>query len=100
MKTLKVFLSLLTIIAFLAPFADAATTERTSRTPKTVYNKTHQCVVVCQGERPALETLETGLAYLLDIPLAMLSPITCPIVTPILEKYDSGPDRSYYREKR
>ena len=100
MKTLKVFLSLLTIIAFLAPFADAATTERTSRTPKTVYNKTHQCVMVCQGERPALETLETGLAYLLDIPLAMLSPITCPIVTPILEKYDSGPDRSYYREKR
>ena len=100
MKTLKVFLSLLTIIAFLAPFADAATTERISRTPKTVYNKTHQCVVVCQGERPALETLETGLAYLLDIPLAMLSPITCPIVTPILEKYDSGPDRSYYREKR
>ena len=100
MKTLKVFLSLLTIIAFLSPFADAATTERISRTPKTVYNKTHQCVMVCQGERPALETLETGLAYLLDIPLAMLSPITCPIVTPILEKYDSGPDRSYYREKR
>lgn len=100
MKTLKVFLSLLTIIAFLAPFADAATTERISRTPKTVYNKTHQCVMVCQGERPALETLETGLAYLLDIPLAMLSPITCPIVSPILEKYDSGPDRSYYREKR
>ena len=100
MKTLKVFLSLLTIIAFLAPFADAATTERISRTPKTVYNKTHQCVMVCQGERPALETLETGLAYLLDIPLAMLSPITCPIVTPILEKYDSGPDRSYYKEKR
>lgn len=100
MKTLKVFLSLLTLIAFLAPFADAATTERISRTPKTVYNKTHQCVMVCQGERPALETLETGLAYLLDIPLAMLSPITCPIVTPILEKYDSGPDRSYYREKR
>lgn len=100
MKTLKVFLSLLTIIAFLAPFADAATTERISRTPKTVYNKTHQCVMVCQGDRPALETLETGLAYLLDIPLAMLSPITCPIVTPILEKYDSGPDRSYYIEKR
>lgn len=100
MKALKVFLSLLTIIAFLAPFADAATTERISRTPKTVYNKTHQCVMVCQGERPALETLETGLAYLLDIPLAIISPITCPIVTPLLEKYDSGPERSYYRQDR
>ncbi len=100
MKTLKVFLSLLTIIVFVAPFSHAATTERISRTPKTVYNKTHQCVMVCQGDRPAMETLETGLAYLLDIPLAIISPITCPIVTPILEKYDSGPERSYYKEKR
>ncbi len=100
MKTLRVFLSLMIFSALTVSFAQAATTERISRTPKTVYNKKHQCVMVCQGERPALETLETGLAYLLDIPLAMISPITCPIVTPLLEKYDSGPDRTYYMEKR
>lgn len=100
MKTLRVFLSLAVLLAFTAPFSDAATTERISKTPKTVYNKTHECVMICSGERPPLETLETGLAYLLDIPLAMLSPITCPIVTPLLEKYDSGPDRSYYKQKR
>ncbi len=100
MKTLRVFFSIMIIVAFASPMAFSATTERISTTPRTVYNKTHQCVMVCQGERPALETLETGLAYLLDIPLALISPVTCPIVTPLLEKYDSGPDRTYYKKTR
>ena len=100
MRTLKVFLSTLICLAFMLPFANAATEERISTTPKTIYNKKHQCVMVCPGERSALETLETGLAYLLDIPLALVSPIPCPVVAPLMEKYDSGPDRAYYRTNR
>ncbi|MDD3471745.1 MAG: hypothetical protein PHS86_03090 [Syntrophaceae bacterium] len=100
MKTLKVFLFSIICLVLFVPVADAARTEKISTTPKTVYNKQYQCVMVCQGERPALETLETGLAYLLDIPLALISPITCPVVTPLLEKYDSGPDRTYYKQTR
>jgi hypothetical protein len=100
MKTLKVFLLLAICMALIGPGAYAATTDQARKSKKTVYNKTHNCVMVCPGERSALETLETGIAYLLDIPLALVSPITCPIVAPLMEKYDSGPDRTYCKPGR
>jgi hypothetical protein len=59
------------------------------------YDPVHKCQVICKGPTPFLEALESGLAYALDIPLAMLSPITCPIVGPIMDRIDSGPDRTY-----
>lgn len=64
------------------------------------YDPVHKCQVICKGPTPFLEAVESGLAYALDIPLAMLSPITCPIVGPILDKIDSGPDRTYSRSPK
>ncbi len=64
------------------------------------YDPVHKCQVICKGPTPFLEALESGLAYALDIPLAMLSPITCPIVGPILDRIDSGPDRTYSRSRK
>ena len=55
------------------------------------------CRSVRKAPKPFLEAVEDGIAYVLDIPLAMLSPLTCPIVAPILEKLDSGPHRQYDR---
>jgi hypothetical protein len=61
----------------------------------TVYDSKNKCQVVCKGDRPILEVLESGLAYVLDIPLAILSPITCPIVKPVMDKIDPIEERSY-----
>ena len=61
----------------------------------TSYPVKAKCRVISRAPKPALEMLEDGLAYLLDIPLAILSPITCPIVAPIMDEIDSSPDRYY-----
>jgi hypothetical protein len=49
---------------------------------------------VYRVRKPCLEALEDCLAYALDIPLAMLSPITCPIIGPILDALDPVDDQS------
>ena len=59
----------------------------------TQYDPKAQCPVVRRGTAPVSALIEDGLAYLLDIPLAMVSPLTCPIVAPLMERLDSGPDR-------
>ena len=99
MKTLVVFLSLAFFcLATIASVQAAGAAAQPEPAKKQVvnYNAKYQCVMVCKGEKPALEVLEDGLAYALDIPLALLSPITTPVVYPILYKYHSGPDRTYY----
>jgi hypothetical protein len=58
-----------------------------------------ECRWVCRAPKPFLEVVEDGLAYALDIPLAILSPITCPIVRPLMDAMDDE-DRTYYRRKR
>ncbi|MFH0822566.1 MAG: hypothetical protein V2B18_07420 [Pseudomonadota bacterium] len=55
------------------------------------------CVPICKGQKPFLEAVEDGLALLLDIPFALLSPICSQIVTPVLDKIDPIEDRSYPR---
>ncbi|HMK36954.1 MAG TPA: hypothetical protein VK463_17905 [Desulfomonilaceae bacterium] len=59
-----------------------------------LYNAKDRCQVVCKGDTPILEMLESGLAYLLDVPLAILSPIACPIVKPVMDKIDPIQGRS------
>ncbi|GEM_PF-5637598 len=59
-----------------------------------------KCRTVVGAPKPALDLLEDGLAYLLDIPLAIVSPITCPIMSPILDNLNSAQDRYYVREKK
>ncbi|MBI5572843.1 MAG: hypothetical protein HY914_23065 [Desulfomonile tiedjei] len=63
----------------------------------TQYDPRVQCPVVRRSAAPISALIEDGLAYLLDIPLAMVSPITCPIAAYLLERLDSGPDRTYAR---
>ena len=63
------------------------------------YDRTHKCRVVCKGSKPFSEYVADGLAYALDIPLAILSPLTCPIVAPILHRVDSDSDRVYSGRK-
>jgi hypothetical protein len=63
----------------------------------TMYNAKERCQVICTAPKPFLEKVEAGLAYALDIPLAVLSPITCPIVSPLLDKFDPVENRSYAR---
>ena len=66
----------------------------------TVYDSKNKCQVVCQGERSFLETLESGLAYVLDVPLAILSPIACPIIKPVMDRIDPVEERSYRASSR
>lgn len=77
--------------------ADPASSGTTKVRRVTVYNAKERCQVICKAPKPFLERVEDGLAYALDIPLAMLSPITCPIVSPLLDKFDPVENRSYAR---
>jgi hypothetical protein len=61
---------------------------------------TFTCRSVRKAPKPFMEAVEDGVAYVFDIPLAMLSPLMCPIVAPIMEKIDSSPDREFYRSTR
>jgi hypothetical protein len=98
MKTLSVFLSMTFFCLAIAGSVCAA--DRNAQVEKPIqfvinYNPDYKCAMVCKAPKPALEFLEDGLAYALDVPLALLSPITSPILASMLEKYDSGPDRTY-----
>jgi len=88
MKVLKVVIAVFVVGFFLTVAtyanADAINGKKTPRT--TVYNAKDKCQVICKAPKPVLEILEDCLAYALDIPLAMLSPITCPIVSAVSEK--------------
>ncbi len=87
------------LICFVASsaFADGAPGGSTKSRTVTVYDSKARCQVVCKAPKPFLERVEDGLAYALDIPLAILSPVTCPIVSPILDKLDPVENRSYAR---
>lgn len=102
MRMFKPILAVTVVALFLAfaGFAEARTERVKGGKRITTYDRRQGCVVVCKGQKPFLELLEDGLAYALDLPLAMLSPITCPVVSPLMERYDSGPDRTYSRSRR
>lgn len=53
------------------------------------------CIPVCEGRKPMLEYLEDGLALVLDVPLALLSPITCPIISPLMDRTEQRVYPSY-----
>jgi hypothetical protein len=59
-----------------------------------------KCRDAVGAPKPALDLIEDGLAYLLDIPLAILSPITCPIISPILDDINEKQERYYVRAKK
>lgn len=86
------------LVCFVASVALADNTSGTTKARKvTVYNAKDKCQVICKAPKPFLERIEAGLAYALDIPLAILSPITCPILSPLLDKFDPVENRSYAR---
>lgn len=57
------------------------------------------CRIVCKGQKPLAWILEDGVAYALDIPLAMLTPFVTAI-TPIMDNLDDGCDNHYPRRSR
>lgn len=87
MKTLKPVLvaSLLAVFLGVTALANADTISGRKASRVTVYDAKEKCQVICKAPKPILEIMEDGLAYALDIPLAILSPITCPIVSAILD---------------
>jgi len=102
MRILHGFLLVAVLCLFLASTVsgnDTAFRVKRLQTVVVTYNPTHKCVMVCRGAKPISAYLEDGLAYMLDIPLALLSPITCPIVSPLMERFDSGPNRTYARQR-
>jgi len=44
------------------------------------------CIPVCEGKKPVAEYLEDALALALDVPLALLSPITIHVLSPLVKK--------------
>jgi hypothetical protein len=59
-----------------------------------------RCLPVCEVRKPLLEYVEDGVALVLDLPLALLSPITCPILSPVMDRLDGSDYRSYERCRR
>ncbi|MBI4964647.1 MAG: hypothetical protein HY913_15315 [Desulfomonile tiedjei] len=102
MKKLKGVLLISVMGIFLASTApvnaDTVTGSKATRT--TVYNAKEKCQVICKAPKPILEVLEDGLAFVLDIPLAMLSPITCPVVSAITDEDDASSVRRHRRSKK
>jgi hypothetical protein len=92
----RVYLTAMVVVVFLASclIANAAAAPKGTYT---VYDAKNKCQVVCKAPKPALEILEDGFAYLLDIPLAILSPITCPLFSPVLDRLDPVEARSFPR---
>jgi hypothetical protein len=95
MRVLKEILAAIALVVLVASLTFAKEPGR-----YTVYNAKDKCQVVCKGDRPILEVIEAGLAYALDLPLAILSPIACPIVRPVMDKIDPIEERSYRRSSR
>lgn len=56
-----------------------------------------RCVPSAPSVKPFLAYVEDGLALALDVPLAMLSPIFCPILAPIIDRLGPSDARSYHR---
>jgi hypothetical protein len=57
------------------------------------------CRIVSGGQKPLSAIIEDGVAYALDIPLALLTPFVA-AVTPIMDKLDYGCDNRYPRRAR
>lgn len=65
------------------------------RTPKksiTLRAASRPCV-----SKPISEYIEDGLAMALDIPLALMSPVLCPILGPVIDAVDPVHKKSFPR---
>ncbi len=88
MKTLRLLLLVTVLGLFVAIEShgnglSAGTGDR-GDTPK---NRDYRCTVVQRGSAPISAILEDAVAYALDIPLAMLSPLTS-LIEPCEEETD------------
>lgn len=60
-----------------------------------VYRAGERCLPICKPKKPYLQYVEDGVAALFDVPLALISPIACPIVSPIMDTIDPVENRSF-----
>ncbi|MGB6064974.1 MAG: hypothetical protein WBG50_09200 [Desulfomonilaceae bacterium] len=102
MKTITATVMVVALIFFITSLALADGVASLTRRGHvvTTYNSREKCQVICTAPTPFLERVENALAYTLDIPLAILSPITCPVVSPLLDRIDPVENRSYARTPR
>ena len=104
MSSVKTLVACAAVILWLASpaFANGASERVKPIRAHTVstYNAANKCQVICKGSKPVLEYVADGFAYALDIPLAILSPITCPVFSPLIHAFDDYPDRIYRRNPR
>jgi hypothetical protein len=102
MKTPKVVLliSCLGVLLGATALANAngITSQKAGRI--TVYDAKEQCRVVCRAPKPIVEVVEDCFAYVLDIPLAMLSPIVSPVASCIPDENDRGRGKRYRRWRK
>jgi hypothetical protein len=96
MKILKIILliSLITIIAAPTTWANGGSYRAKSHSitlRNTYYPHTF---------RPVSEYIEDGVALVFDLPLALMSPILCPVVGPIMDAIDPVENRSYHGRRR
>lgn len=108
MRILKATLMASLMVALLTGFALANGVDVKTKRRTISLSKVHRISVngnpirACEVRKPISEYAEDGLALIFDIPLAMLSPITCPVVSRILDVVDPVENRSYqsYGRKR
>jgi hypothetical protein len=102
MKILRIALvvALLTMIAGMEARADGDVyrSKRSDITFKKSYHPKQKYYP--QVLRPVSEYVEDGVALVFDLPLALLSPILCPVVGPIMDAVDPVENRSFPRRRR
>ncbi len=93
MKILKVTVALAILFVLVTSSAWANGVKR---------RPTDKGIPVCEVRKPLLEYVEDGLALVLDVPLALVSPVCGPIVSPIVDWLDPGEQREFrrYRPRR
>ena len=100
MKTLRLLIlfGLLGLCCAVQVYANglAVKSGERGRTPAT---RDFRCTVAEPGGAPISWLLEDALAYALDIPLAMISPLTC-LIQPSDEEADAATIRSPRRYKK
>ncbi len=88
MKTLRLLL-LVGVLGLLVPMESHGNglSARTGDRVGMLKNRDYRCRVVQRGSAPISAVLEDAVAYALDIPLAMLSPLTS-LIEPCEEETD------------
>ncbi|MEJ2715693.1 MAG: hypothetical protein P8182_00900 [Deltaproteobacteria bacterium] len=97
MRILRMVAVAALITALLASFALA--NGGVYKKPAAYKSSNSKNLPICEVQKPYLEYLEDGVAFILDVPFALMSPICAPIMGPIIDRLDPVEDRSFARPR-